>query len=453
MPDDDARKKAGERLATDLRTQREESNLSADELRKKLHVPEGLFDAFESGRLTEHPMFNRVYLRSLTRSYADAAGVPSSVALSALDATLEGNYQEGQLAHQIEEYEKEKAEREAERKEAEREAREEEKERRKAEAVEEEDAPDEDTSDEAAATAAGAAATTAADEERDWTSQSPSGASGEEAERRQREKEEHARERDRKREERASKQQEEYDARRTGSTSTDSASSDRSTERQPAEGQPTEDQATEDQDTGRESGKQREDRPSRRQSGRHRRRERSGGNTGWWVLGGLALIGLAVAAFFLLRSPSDGGTQTTEASTTQTDTSAGGEQGAQDQSAPANLQLGETMHFTVVAEGGPLRDLKVTRDQDVRRPYWIEEGRAQVFPARERIVIENPAENEAQLDNVRLLAEGYPYPTDQRDDRGRIVITRQSMQSFADTLRGRPAQLSAQRDTASLVGP
>ena len=405
MPDDDARKQSGERLAADLRALREERDLSVDDLREKLRVPSGLFEAFESGRLLSHPMFNRVYLRSLTRSYADAAGVPSAPALSALDATLNGAYEEGQLQREIDAHEPPPG-------------------KEPVRAKQGADTEQDDSAVDAAAGGTGAAAASEGSDENapDWSTQSPPGASAAEAERRQREKEEHAQQREQEREERARQQQAQRQQREEHSRSAERGAS--------------------------------EDRPARRREGRHqRRRQRSGSNAGRWILGILALVAVGVIAFFLLRSPG-AGSETQQAAATVTDTAAGGEQDAQqqDQRPPANLQLDETMNFTVVAQDGPVQDLKVTRDQDVRRPYWIEQGQATVFPARERIILENPPEGEPTLQNVRLLAEGYPYPTDQRDPQGRIVITRQDMQAFADTLRGQPAQITAQRDTASLFG-
>lgn len=410
MPDDDARQEASERLAADLRSKREERGLSADDFQEKLNVPGSLLQAFEAGRLTGHPMFNRVYLRSFTRSYARAAGVPSAAAMAALDAALDGEYEKGQLQREIEAQEYPQPVTSGKPEEGEGPASE-------GSAVESE-------ADAAGAEAAGAAEPAAAEQEAakpepDWTTQSPPGASMEEAERRQREKEERAHKREREREERAQTQQREREER-----------------------------AGRQRDA---AARQREDGPARR-----RRRDRSSGVSSSWIVGALALLAVVVGGFFLIRSWGGGGgaaTETAQTTATPADTAADGEQAAQqDQRPRANLQLGETMHFTVVAEGGPVRDLKVTRDQDVRRPYWIEEGQATVFPARQRIIIENPPEGQPVLNNIRLLAEGYPYPTNQRDAQGRIVITRQDMQAFADTLRGQPVQLSAQRDTASLFG-
>lgn len=419
MPDDEARKQAGERLAADLRTLREERGLSAGDVQKHLQVPNGLFEAFEKGRLLGHPMFNRVYLRSLTRSYAEAVGVPSSAALSALQASLEGNYEKGQLRREIEDHESPARPEpsSSEGSSAEEAARDE-------EASEEpprtqEPSSREETEGQGAVVAGEAAGTTASQEQApDWTTQSPPGASAEEAERRHREKEERAQQRQHEREARAQQQEHERE--------------ERTQHRQ-------------------EGGAQRHERRSAERS--RRRRERSSSKTGAWIVGGLIVAVLAVGAFFLLRGGS-GDTETVQTPATVADTAADGTQESeqQDQRPAADLQLGETMHFTVVAQGGPVRDLKVTRDEDVRRPYWIEEGQATVFPARQRIIIENPPEGEPVLDDVRLLAEGYPYPTARRDAQGRIVITRQDMQAFADTLRGQSVQPPAQRDTASLPG-
>lgn len=416
MPDDDARKRSGQRFAADLRAMREERGLSVEELRERLHVPSGLFEAFESGRLVGgHPMFNRVYLRSLARSYADATGAPSAPVLAALRATLEGEYEEGRLQREIESYD-------------EPEPRAEEGEDRSAESEEAGEAA-------GAATATGTAVAADQQDEPDWITSSPPGASTEQAAQREREKEERARERERKREERARRQQEQREER---------ARRQEESRRERAAGQ-QEGRSRQQENRSRE----REERPAR-----HRRRRQRSGNAGRWIAGALVAVALAVGGYFLIPALGGGGGAETAQTTAATADTAGGPQGAQQQKQnqppAADLQIGETMNFTVIADQGPVRDLKVTRDQDVRRPYWVEEGQAKVFPARNRIVIENPSAGDPTLQNVRLLAEGYPYPTDRRDAQGRIVITRQNLQAFADTLRGEPAQIPAQRDTAAL---
>ena len=110
------------------------------------------------------------------------------------------------------------------------------------------------------------------------------------------------------------------------------------------------------------------------------------------------------------------------------------------------VALGDTMDVVVIADGGAVGGLRITRDDDLRRPYWIEAGEAKAFPASQRIVLEE------RLDMIRLILEGYEYPTDRRDDQGRIVITRESAQAFLDTLQGPPADLSQSPDAVP-VGP
>lgn len=110
---------------------------------------------------------------------------------------------------------------------------------------------------------------------------------------------------------------------------------------------------------------------------------------------------------------------------------------------PATLTLGDTLHVTVLATSG-IQEMRVQQDEDLRRPYWVEEGEATVFPFTRRITLEN------ELDEARLFLEGYSYPATRTDTLGRVVIDRQTAQSFADTLRGSPEALSTDPDTAVL---
>lgn len=113
---------------------------------------------------------------------------------------------------------------------------------------------------------------------------------------------------------------------------------------------------------------------------------------------------------------------------------------------PASITLGDTLFVKVLATAN-VREMRVQRDDDLRRPYWIEEQEATVFPFTRRIIIEN------QLENARIFLEGYPFPRSQTDSQGRIVIDRQTAQTFADTLRGSPPAVSVETDTAALLQP
>ena len=110
------------------------------------------------------------------------------------------------------------------------------------------------------------------------------------------------------------------------------------------------------------------------------------------------------------------------------------------QASPGDIALGDTLHVTVYATAD-VRELRVQQDDDLRRPYWVREGEAAVFPFARRITLQN------QLDSLRLLVERYPYPVSQTDDEGRIVITRDKVQRFLDTLRAAPTTVPSSPDT------
>jgi len=111
---------------------------------------------------------------------------------------------------------------------------------------------------------------------------------------------------------------------------------------------------------------------------------------------------------------------------------------------PASVSLlQDTMHVLVRARS-VVREMRVQQDDDLRRPYWMEQGEAMVFPFARRITIEN------QLDSLRLFLEGHPYPVSHANAEGRIVVTRDTAKRFADTLRGAPVSLSISPDTAAI---
>ncbi len=113
---------------------------------------------------------------------------------------------------------------------------------------------------------------------------------------------------------------------------------------------------------------------------------------------------------------------------------------------PASLELGRSIHVAIRANE-PVQGIRIQRDSDLRRPYWIDEGEVSIFPFSERIVIEQ------DLTNVDLFVEGYAYPTDNVDIRGRVIITRDSVQAFSETLRGEPVEFSTPPDTISIPPP
>jgi len=111
----------------------------------------------------------------------------------------------------------------------------------------------------------------------------------------------------------------------------------------------------------------------------------------------------------------------------------------------ADMTLGDTLYVTVLATSD-VRGIRVQQDDSLRRPYWIREGEAMVFPFARRITLQN------QLDSLRLLLDQYPYPS-RTDDEGRIVITRDAAEQYADTLRGSPVPVPGSPDTVLGTAP
>lgn len=126
-------------------------------------------------------------------------------------------------------------------------------------------------------------------------------------------------------------------------------------------------------------------------------------------------------------------------STAAGDTSSADTQPA-DRRPRADVTLGDTLYVTVLATSD-VREMRVQQDDNLRRPYWIEEGDARVFPFLRRITLQN------QLDSLRLLFERYSYPVSRTDDEGRIVITRDDARQFFDTLRASPSTGPSSSDT------
>ncbi|NBC00569.1 MAG: hypothetical protein GVY15_06895, partial [Bacteroidetes bacterium] len=87
--------------------------------------------------------------------------------------------------------------------------------------------------------------------------------------------------------------------------------------------------------------------------------------------------------------------------------------------ASAAPELGDTLTVEVVAAFDRVDPIRIRVDDDLRRPYWIEEGESRSFSAVNQIILEN------QLENIELRLDGVPVPTDERDAQGRIVITRE----------------------------
>ncbi len=88
----DARITAGRKLAADLNAIRKESGVSVKDVMDATRLAENVVEEMEITGLVSNPMFNRVYLRSIFRSYARAIGLEESSVLNALEEALGGTY-------------------------------------------------------------------------------------------------------------------------------------------------------------------------------------------------------------------------------------------------------------------------------------------------------------------------------------------------------------------------
>ena len=73
------------KFSSDLRRIREKRDLTLEALHDETKIPLDVLQDFEKTGLFDNPMFNRVYLRMLVRTYALFVAIPSKEALEALD--------------------------------------------------------------------------------------------------------------------------------------------------------------------------------------------------------------------------------------------------------------------------------------------------------------------------------------------------------------------------------
>jgi hypothetical protein len=154
------------------------------------------------------------------------------------------------------------------------------------------------------------------------------------------------------------------------------------------------------------------------------------------VLGGVLLLLLGGVIWGVVQWDGTEGEAASSAPETQAplpDTAAVNEEANEEPDGPPPPVLGDTLYATFYAANGNVNGVRVQRDDDLRRPYWVEEGDAVVLPFSERIVIEE------ELDQFQFFINEYPMPVEPLDDQGRRVITRSDLEAWADTTRETPA--------------
>lgn len=336
------------KFSSDLRRIREERDLTLEALRDETKIPLDVLQNFEEAGLFDNPMFNRVYLRLLVRTYALFVEIPSKVALEALDEALLDSYK-GRLAMEF---------------------------------LREKPPEDEETP---ATEAAKAEAPEVETPEEEKPPEKP-----------------------------VAKTPAERAKAKTPVTKTPALL----TKAAPSWESPS---------------------PGRWWAPPVDIKKRAS-YTQWALIVGaiFAFLGVIWAVFEFLDRP-DGAEQqqAVPVDTTAVDTVA--------VEPPRPLIIvGDTLDFVVVA-AQKVERIHITRDEDARRPYWIEEGVAVAYPALERIILES------KVDRIELLVEGYAYPTHRLDAQGRLVITRAAVEAFVDTLTAAPVRLPVAPDTIRLV--
>ena len=349
----------GERFARDVRRIREARGVTLEAIQDATKIPPDLLHQFEEDALFTHRMFNKVYLRSLARSYAELIEVERDDIIAALDAALQGSYG-NELAQKylgdapvapVEESDEEAPEPEP--------------------TGEEDLAP---TSDETVAPIAPG-------EEVDSEGQEAEAAVGDTSD-------------------------------PAGQPSTVSTEA------------PPPDQGSEQ----REPAAEEEPRPGAVVAEEWAQTNKQPVLP--FALGGIAAVLVAALIFFAIQNDwaSAPETEVTEQVEDQapmdTVTEPVPDDPPEPEPAPSSATLGDTMRVEVIATFDRVDPIRIRVDDDLRRPYWIEEGESRTFSATQQFILEN------QLDNIELRLEGYEFPTDQRDEQGRIVITRELAQQF-----------------------
>lgn len=349
---------SGERFARDMRRIREEHGVSLEDIHEETMISMHIIESFEQDGLFEHPTFNRVYLRSFMRSYANAAGVDPERALEELERALNGEYGNELAVEYLG------------------------------------DDPMEIES--------------AAEPEEDGEAPSES----------------------------ASREQPSPPERKTPTTPSPTTPSpsppSQSTPFRP-ESAPAADVDEEESDEG-----ESEPIPGLPDDSRQ------------GIIIGIGVVLVVVIAWVLIdvmqggSSPDSSGAQATAADTADT---------IQLEPVPAEslqateprVAIGDTMYFTVIAQQR-VNPIRIRRDEDLRRPYYLNRGQAGVFPAQQQIVIEDG------LENIRLLVNGHEYPVQGRTGGGSLVLTRDTVQTFLDTIDTDPLSLVVPADTFQVLG-
>ncbi len=129
--------------------------------------------------------------------------------------------------------------------------------------------------------------------------------------------------------------------------------------------------------------------------------------TPWGLIVGavVALLLIAGAAFWFF-SGDDEGDERIAQTTEQTDPV---QPTRPPPPSPDDITLPDQLTLTVRADGAPIQNLKITRDEDVRRPYWIEIGESHDFPFTDEATLCLTDACQALPEFVVVTVQGEPF--------------------------------------------
>lgn len=96
---------------------------------------------------------------------------------------------------------------------------------------------------------------------------------------------------------------------------------------------------------------------------------------------------------------------------------------------PPRVVLGDTVDVWVIAARDTLNPVRITADDDLRRPYWVELGDSLLVRITDRIVLERETEN------LEVGIAGYAIPLGRFDTGTTIEMNREQLQETLDSLR------------------
>ena len=91
--------------------------------------------------------------------------------------------------------------------------------------------------------------------------------------------------------------------------------------------------------------------------------------------------------------------------------------------------LPDTLNITIVADKGSVAPIRVTLDDDLRRPYWIDRGGSMTFRMVDRIILEQ------QLDSIAVQVEGMTYPVSRPAGEDMVALTREAVRSWFSSIQ------------------